>query len=734
MTSVNIEAISTPSDWVERSGALMAWAVTSNGRKATYIGNLSRDQTGLACECICPACGGRLQAVNAGKSLQELPVGNSLRPHFRHDKGQQQDACLVKMSQIVALQLLMQEHVIHLPAQTSRWTVGGASGQMYTGTASSGAISLRVVAREWVDEHQAKITLPNGRVVWLRLFGAYTPGLESSGDAVISIKVDDPEVSTWSAEKILEHVQLTGEWLCWEKHWEDEELAQQARLDAEQQANHWCDYIPEDLDLPAGLTHAQRSESVLHWLIKGILERSREIATPMYVETITRSMPDRTEQSRRAYLAEKSYRISNVRLEHRLKGMVPDVICTAVADGDKPFELMIEVAVTHRVDQDKTVRIRDLGIACLEIDTQKLGKGGRTTVDELRAMVLTHPTNKRWVFHPAIERQRLTAHEQLTQLHAKITHQLEDDRARSTWLQTLNDEAMLREFHGLLRQLWDGRTPKLSRGWLCQPNELSLLLDQRKFKGLDAPAIVAPRGILWMLDAIVSNAQGQSAVALFEEAMHDTGPVRLSSFVTVLGTAMVMYEAPMTSHEGARLQSMREIVKHSLGKGEATYARTSQYDQALSVLYPRIRDRLASNKGTQEVAREIRSKRLAQEQEQANKEQNAQRQAQAVSERQEELHARFNEVALYYVWLPKAGWPNDLQTTQMHVQREIGRASAVHELQWKVVLESAWQAREDGRTLLEWIQSQSGNGVRDVDLRLRLLDVAWMLEKKIPRR
>lgn len=237
-----------------------------------------------------------------------------------------------------------------------------------------------------------------------------------------------------------------------------------------------------------------------------------------------------------------------------------------------------------------------------------------------------------------------------------------------------------------------------------------------------------------MLDAIVSNAQGKSAVALFEEAMYDAGPVRLSSFVTVLGAAMAMYEAPMTAHEGERMQAMREIVKDSLKTGEATYARTSQYDQALSILYPRLRDRLASNKGTQEVASEIRQKRLAQEREQANKEQEAQRQAQAISQRHEELRARFNEVALYFAWLPKAGWPHDLQTTQMHVQREIGRGSAVHELKWKVLLESAWQAREDGRTLLEWFQSQGLHGVRDVDLRLRLLDVGWMLEKKKPKR
>ncbi len=238
----------------------------------------------------------------------------------------------------------------------------------------------------------------------------------------------------------------------------------------------------------------------------------------------------------------------------------------------------------------------------------------------------------------------------------------------------------------------------------------------------------------WMLDAIESNAPGQSAVALFEEAMHGTGPVRLSSFITVLGVAMAIYEAPMTSHEGERFHAMREIVKHSLNKGDATYARPSQYDQALSILYPRLRDRLASNKWTQVTAREISERLHVQAQVRASKEHEAQRQAQAVVEKHLELRSRLNEVALYYEWLPKAGWPHDLQTTQMYVQSEIGRDSPIHLLPWKVTLESAWQARGDGRTLVEWLQSEGVKGVPGVDLRLRLLDVAWMLEKKKPSR
>ncbi|MEO6955896.1 MAG: hypothetical protein ABI137_04050, partial [Antricoccus sp.] len=38
-------------------------------------------------------------------------------------------------------------------------------------------------------------------------------------DAIISIKVDDPEVSTWPPDKIRRHAQLDCQWLCWERRW-----------------------------------------------------------------------------------------------------------------------------------------------------------------------------------------------------------------------------------------------------------------------------------------------------------------------------------------------------------------------------------------------------------------------------------------------------------------------------------------------------------------------------------
>ena len=70
----------------------------------------------------------------------------------------------------------------------------------------------------------------------------------------------------------------------------------------------------------------------------------------------------------------------------------------------------------------------------------------------------------------------------------------------------------------------------------------------------------------------------------------------------------------------------------------------------------------------------------------------------------------------------------------MHVKQSIGRNDVINGLQWKSTLETAWLARENGKSLHEWLQSEGVKHVHDINVRLRLLEVAWMLDKrKAPR-
>lgn len=720
-------------EWVDRSATLMAWAVTSQEHKATYIGSLKREQTGLRCDCVCPACGGRLQAVNAGKPIQALPGAKTLRPHFRHDAGQQYDRCLIHVSQLVALQLLVQEKAIYLPAQTVSFPVVGASGQIYTGTAHHDGMTVGILARTWVDVHEAKITLEDGRVVWLRLSGTISSHTAPPGDAVITIKVDDPEVSTWPAEKILEHAQLTGKWLCWERHWQDEALALAAREDGEQQARHWCDYVPDDMELPANLTQAQRSESVLHWVIKGMLESAQYLAVPGYDERLTRTMPDRTEEDYRVQFDERSYGIRNARLEHRLGDVIPDVLCTATESGGHPMELILEVTVTHGVDETKAAHIRELGIACLEIDARRLGKAGKTTLEELRTMVLHDTRNKRWIFHPAIAQRYLAAMEYFERKKGSINRAIQEEQERDHWLRGLSDQALLHEYLGLLWQVWTGNQPIDSRQQLCPPEKLLPILEKRGFRGMGQDIIASKHGLLWAVESIVQHDPQVNTALLFENAVTGVGRINLASYITVLGAVIREYKPPMSDHELMRLNELRHHVKHSVQRGDATYGRPIRYDAALKVLYPRLKSRLESNKGTEEAVTRVRLARMREQQNIQVQEADQQSAAHQAQMEQEELKLRIREVHLFHEWMPRAGWPHDLVTTIKHVQQNIQRRGAAHDEFWTKVLMSAWDARKKRYELADWVQSQDPKYAHQVGEIMKILEIAWMQKKSSQR-
>jgi hypothetical protein len=715
---------------IERNHTLIAWAVTSQERRATYIGSLQREKTGLKCDCVCPACGGRLQAINAGNPIPTVPAGKTKRPHFRHDVGQQYESCLIKMSQIVALQLLLQEKAIYLPPQTVSFPVVGASGQIYTGTSHCDGLTMEVAAREWIDEQEAKITLQDGRVVWLRLFGTVSSHPTRPGEAVILIKVDDPEVSTWPAEKILEHAQLTGKWLCWERHWQDDDLGQKAQEDGELQARHWCDYLPNDLDLPASLTQAQRSESVLHWLVKGILESATSIATPRFDEPLSRMMPDGTEESHPWFFEERFYRISNARLEHRLKDLIPDVICVAKDGTSETMELMIEVTVTHGVDEVKTERIRALGIACLEIDTRRLGKTGKTTLDELRTMVLTDTRNKRWVYHPSIERRYQVAMDFFEKKKAAINALMREEKERDNWLNTLPDEALLKEYVGLLWQVWTGNAAIDSHHRACPPDRLLPLLEKRGFKGMGAEVIVSPDGLLWALEKIVQRDPHVNPALLFERAVNGAGRINLQKYVIALGAAIVEYEPPMTDDELLQLADLRQIVKESIGNVEHTYTRTRRYENALVLLYPRLRSRLESNKGTEEVVGQVRIAKMREQETNAAQQIVQNRDSQEGRMERMELILRLEDVRLFHEWVPKTQRPHDLMSTFKHVQQNLKRRDAAYDDFWTKVLMSAWVARETNVDLADWIQSENPKNARQVAEIIKILETASMLKEK----
>ena len=722
--------------WSARSKSMMAWAVTAAGRRATYIGELPRERSGLACDCVCPACGGRLQAVNAGQPLTHFETRNTLRPHFRHDTGQQSQRCLIRVAQIAALQLLMTQDLIDLPAPTARLSAKGVSGHLYEAEAKGEPLRCSVVSRRWVDEQEATVTLANGRTVVIRLFGRPARDSDNAAHAVISIRIDDPEVSTWSPKQILENAQLTGAWLCWERHWQDKELQQQALSLAEKQARQYLDHLPAGAELPDGQNQLQRSETVLHWAIKGMLETASALQVPACKEQVTRLMPDGDLVSKWAGLNAMRLNVTDVRVEHRLGDMVPDVICRVEDSAGKmpAMDLLIEVAVTHRVDHVKQQKIMRADLACLEIDIHLLPKSGRTTNQELSAMVLGNASTKRWIHHPLLNGLKQAAQAELNQRATEMSQAIAENEARIERLESLDVEQSLQELLGIARQSWVHQGSAGEAYAAAALSEMASILGKKGHPGLGVASFCGEDGLLGCLERIRhSRVTREPALAVFKAAMHGDGPIRRQ--ITTLGAAMRIYAAKLSARERAEFDQLKLEIRTSLRAGNDTYARPDQYDAAISMLYPELRDALLSGKGTMETVRRIRAVKREQEREHAKEQQRLEDIAQEERRRlarQEAIEKEIQGIGALHEWMSIGGWPKDLDMCIVGASQALGKGSLYQGVAWRDVIASAWSARDAATPIDQWLRSTTPGSNHDINIRLFILDKAWLSQKRKP--
>ena len=195
-----------------------------------------------------------------------------------------------------------------------------------------------------------------------------------------------------------------------------------------------------------------RRETLLHRTVKSILEDARRIRAPGLHVAVQRDAPDgygdgwddhRVEILWWSAPAELSF--DAVELERRLGRIVPDVVgrlaeprprilggmATRVQRGHDEDEdeqhdefpahwseaVLIEVAVTHKVDEEKLRKIRHLDLPTLEIDLGAMG--GRLTLDGLRRLVVDGLEGKRWLHHPTLRTQRALLRYKLRE-HAEV--------------------------------------------------------------------------------------------------------------------------------------------------------------------------------------------------------------------------------------------------------------------------------------------------------------------------
>lgn len=216
------------------SNTTIVWANDLNG-VARYILEV---QTGLDCNCVCPGCGARLEAVNAQNPYWKK------RPHFRHYQAPELENCATSAVLTAAKEILKAITELKLPSFEVTQEVTTPSGRTFTGRATATEKIVQVEAAEFVDATDAVLTLADGQKIRLRLVATARRTSDSPGHVMgeIAIDLSDPVLQTADPHTLREHITLSGAARRWCHFADAQALEKLALTDANAQ---WDAFVAE---------------------------------------------------------------------------------------------------------------------------------------------------------------------------------------------------------------------------------------------------------------------------------------------------------------------------------------------------------------------------------------------------------------------------------------------------------------------------------------------------------
>ena len=190
-------------------------------------------------------------------------------------------------------------------------------------------------------------------------------------------------------------------------------------------------------------------ESALHHLAKEILRDKREFLFPeIRIFESDLSIPNRlnTENIPKSlvFRKKKLLPLDDLCFEERIEDVIPD--CIASVKGKK---CIIEIAVTHKIDEVKYEKLKKIGIPVIQVNLKKWYQLGCSR-EEIEKAIISDPNNRRWIFNPLFEEARIKICEKYIALYdqyrrANPEEAREADRA-------LQREKALEKYWSLLNQ------------------------------------------------------------------------------------------------------------------------------------------------------------------------------------------------------------------------------------------------------------------------------------------
>lgn len=150
----------------------------------------------------------------------------------------------------------------------------------------------------------------------------------------------------------------------------------------------------------AGSDCASGFETAVHLAAKQLIDERRQIFLPAVRANVSKMSPDGWIAYRTSTLQKEGLvLLKDVAIEERLGKIRPDVIVEVGSS-----RVVVEIAVTHFVDDEKLVQLKHLGFPTLEIDLSQLRQ---MSFVALEGALFTSAQQSKWVWHPDVLAEEL---------------------------------------------------------------------------------------------------------------------------------------------------------------------------------------------------------------------------------------------------------------------------------------------------------------------------------------
>lgn len=159
------------------------------------------------------------------------------------------------------------------------------------------------------------------------------------------------------------------------------------------------------------------NQTALHILAKEIIEEVKFIKFPplsiAFIQTDTYKKLSANDKYRFekefdtpfTLISETYVTFDQIILEKRLSSIIPDII--GIANGK---ECLIEIAVSHFVDEEKKAKVQKLNLPMIEIDLSFYSDSSLNRRN-LRNLIIEDVSTKKWIFNPKLSRESYKAEE-----------------------------------------------------------------------------------------------------------------------------------------------------------------------------------------------------------------------------------------------------------------------------------------------------------------------------------